>query len=213
MKTFAGLAGGLAIAAAGAVAASADTRSVAAHDFSRIDAANGVTVEIVYGEEEGVVVDGPAAQLDNVIVRVSDGALRLRPRRGGWFRGPNLKDVVVHVSARALDGLEVANGAVVTLSGAPGDADLSLEASNGGVIRADGECGRVDAQAARGGVIDAKDLDCRAAEADASMGGEISVRASESANAEGKMGGAVHVYGDAEDVSLSSSMGGAARRR
>ncbi|MGD2131158.1 MAG: DUF2807 domain-containing protein [Maricaulaceae bacterium] len=184
-------------------------RTVETGDFSAVDAANGVNVEIVVGGPAGVVIDGRESQLGNVDIEVNGDTLRIRPERRPLFFGhTNVSDVTVRVSLERLDAVEAANGAAVRIADVPADSEIALAAVNGAMLEAAGLCGAVSAQAARGGMLDASALDCRAATAEASMGGMAAVRASERVVASASMGGLVDVHGDAEDADFSSSMGG-----
>jgi hypothetical protein len=196
------------LAAVVAIGASAETRTVDVDAFSRIDAANGVAVEVSFGGAPAVTIDGRSERIARIEVDVRGETLEIRPQRSGFFRSNNLNGVVVRVTAERLTGVEVANGAHAVVRDAPADATLRLTASNGGVIEIDGACDALDADASRGAVIDASDLDCRVAVAEASMGGAVDVRARESVDVSASMGGHVEFGGEAEIVRSSASMGG-----
>jgi hypothetical protein len=202
------------IALAGLVAAGAfaETRTVEVGPFTKIEAANGVAVEVAFGESPSVVIEGPAAQIERIEASVSGETLRVHPRRSRMFRGNNVSDAVVHVTVGSLSAIEVANGAHVSVEGVPFDDELALRASNGGMLEVEGDCETVVVDAHRGGMVNASELDCRAAVADATMGGMADVSARESAEASATMGGLVEVSGGADVLHSSASMGGAVSR-
>jgi hypothetical protein len=202
------------VALAGVVAAGAfaETRTVEVSAFSEIDAANGVAVEVTFGESPSVVIEGPAAQIARIEVSVGGDTLRVRPQRSRMFRGNDVSDSVVHVTVGSLSSIEVANGAQVSVEGVQFDDELALRASNGGMLEVEGGCESVVVEAHRGGMVNASDLDCRAAVADATMGGLVDVNARESVEASATMGGLVEVSGGADVLHSSASMGGAVSR-
>lgn len=195
-----------------APAAWAERRQIDVPDFSNVDASNGIHVQVEFGAAGPVTVEGPASQISKIIVDVQGDTLSIQPRSFGFFRRLRLSGIVVHVPVEALDGVEAVNGAQVEVQDAPSTADLSLVADNGGRVTAHGACDVVTAQSSRGGQVKAQDLDCREAHADAEMGGSIEISARESVVAEARMGGAIQIYGGAESVAASESMGGRIRR-
>lgn len=199
-------------AATMAPAAWAERRQIDVPDFSNVDAANGIHVQVEFGAAGPVTVEGPASQISKIIVDVQGDTLSIRPQSFGIFRRLRLSGIVVHVPVEALDGVEAVNGAQVEIQDAPSTADLSLVANNGGRVTAHGACDVVTAQSSRGAQVDAQDLDCREAHADAEMGGSIEIRSREAVVAEARMGGSVVIYGEAESVVSTSSMGGRVNR-
>jgi hypothetical protein len=201
-----------ALAALVAASAAAETREVAVDAFTEIDAANGVRVEVVFGESPAVVIDGPRSQVERVEVDVRGDTLRIRSRSTGFFRSGDVSDAVVRVTTSTLSGVEAANGAFVQVAAVPADAALELRAVNGAVLELDGECASLDVEAHRGAVVDAGDLDCGTVHAEASMGGLVDVRAREAVTANASMGGHVEFWGPAEQIRSTASMGGLVER-
>jgi hypothetical protein len=196
------------LAAVFATGAAAETRDVDVGAFTALDAANGVAVEITLGEAPAVVIEGPEDEIDRIDVTVDGDTLRVRPERSGWFNRNNLEDTTVRVSAETLTSVHAANGARVTLEAVAADAEIEIAVANGGLLTAKGACRALEAEAHRGGVLDASELDCQEATVEASMGGVTTVRASQSLDAHASMGGVVQTLGDPASFSSSASMGG-----
>jgi len=198
---------GIALSVGLAAAAFSQTQTVAVSAFDAIEASNGIHVVVTVGEPHAVVIEGPAGEASQVYVHVNRGRLIVRPRLRRPHRGSDLSGSVVHVTAPELASIEVENGAELTATGVSASY-IELEATNGGVLRIDGTCGRADVVARRGGIIEAGDLVCREVKARASMGGEMEVNAEESLDAGAGMGGVIEARGAPRHVERSSSFGG-----
>jgi len=193
----------VALAAPIAVHAAADTR---AHSgFTAVGASGRYQVEVVQGAAYGVTVEGPDAA--RITTQVDAGTLRIQPANRPWFGAEPAYDVVVRVTAPAITELSVARGgqmrATLTQSAA-----LDLSAAMGAALNVSGACGELEASAAMGAQIDARDLACRTVDASASMGGDMRVHATEAVDASASMGGTIRVTGAPAQRETSASMGG-----
>ena len=196
MKYAAAFAAALALPAA----ALAETRTYEVDSFDAIEASNGVRVEVVAGgDRRSVTAEGPSEDLDQLYIHVKRGRLVVRPTVGNLNRDTDFFDVTVHVAAPDLTDIEVENGAELTVSGLV-DARIELEATNGGLLTAEGGCLYAELVARRGGELDADDLDCARIKARASLGGEINARARDEADLGASWGATIDVEGTPERV-------------
>jgi len=90
-----------------APAAWADNREIDVANFSSIDVANGVHVQVEFGAAGPVNVEGPASQISKIDADVDGDTLRIRPQRVGFFRRLRLGAIVVHVPVASLDAVEI----------------------------------------------------------------------------------------------------------
>jgi hypothetical protein len=188
-------------------AASAETRNLTG--FTEVSAADRIRVEVAVGTGYRVEVTG--AEADRVSTRIDGDRLVIRRTNRPFWGGTPPIDATVRVTMPAVEGLASSRGAELAATGI--DArELSLAASMGGELRAQGSCSTLDAAASMGGVIRAEALHCRDADVSASMGGEARIYASNRFDVAASMGGAVNVAGDGEGGDIALSMGGSLDR-
>ncbi|MGE0044616.1 MAG: head GIN domain-containing protein [Hyphomonadaceae bacterium] len=195
-----------AIVLAAAAPASAEVRTVNAAPFTAIDASGPYRVNFLPGETHSVRLEGTQRNLDRTRVDVRNGVLRIS-QRCNFFCNSIGTLATINVTAPALSRAEASMGVDVRASGIAAER-FTAEASMGGELRLEGECGDLRAEASMGGMLEATGLRCRTASADASMGGSVEISASQSVNAEASMGGEVEVAGGPQQRTTASTMGG-----
>lgn len=195
-------------------------------DFSRVDAATSVTIELIQssntkaevwideGEEEDFVLE----QLGS---RVS---IKWKDRAKIW-RGSNYKrKATVKLYYKSLDAIEVSAGARVYGTDRIKADDFDLEASSGGGVEIDIKARSIDAdissggwvelegsseklrvEASSGGSFRASKCEVKDVRANASSGGNAKVWATKSISAKASSGGNVKYRGNPSNKDISSS--------
>jgi hypothetical protein len=188
-------------------AAGAEVRNLSG--FTSVSAADRIRVEVAVGDAFRVEVTGSEA--DKVSTRIDGDRLVIRRTNRPLWGGTPPIDATVRVAMPAVEGLASSRGAELSATGIEAST-LSLAASMGGELRAEGACATLEAAASMGGVIRAEGLLCRDADVSASMGGEARIYASNRFDVAASMGGAVNVAGDGEGGDIALSMGGSLDR-
>ena len=219
----------LALSAAMALPALAETRTYDVGNFEGIDVSSGIEVIYETGTSKSVIVENKDGDFSDIIVETKSGKLVLkRPRKMGWGRRRAPYTVTVGVSSLnsieassgssvSGDGLsgprasvEVSSGAEVEIRGIDAETVIA-EASSGASMEIAGTCTTIDADASSGANLDAGDLICARLVADVSSGASIDAHASQSVRADASSGGSVKAFGGASDVSVEKSSGGSVR--
>lgn len=88
-------------------------------------------VDIRVGGAPAVRAEGPREALDELDVRVENGALRIGTRRDGWFRtSRGMGEVTVHVTVPALEGASISGSGDIRIDRAEADSfDASISGS------------------------------------------------------------------------------------
>lgn len=213
-------------------AALAETRSFDLSAFDEIHVSSGIKAEIVVGGDQSVLVEAESEDdFDELEISVRNGKLLIGLDRGFFTglrdlfsRGP---DFTAFVTVPALSELDASSGAEVQAKGMSGqfltiDAssgasitvdelsgeDISASASSGASLDVSGTCDRLGAEASSGGNLDLARLECKDVRVGASSGGQASVFASVSINADASSGGNVEVTGGPDDIEIDVSSGG-----
>ncbi|TGX54700.1 DUF2807 domain-containing protein [Sphingomonas gei] len=165
------------------------TRSFAASGFTKVDLRGPDDVDVKTGTNFAVTAEGDSKVLDQLDIRVVDGALRVARKDGNWVgndRGARVHVVMPKLGAATLGGsgdltIDRAEGdfhAAAAGSGnltiadlRAGSADLSLAGS--GDLTVAGSASKLSVSVAGSGDIDAKRL--TAASADISIAGSGNV--------------------------------------
>ncbi len=209
--------------------ASAEPRAVTG--FDNVNASGRFRVEIAIGPAHSVNVEGPDAA--RIVTRRDGDTLKIEPRRRPWFGGEPRFDALVRVTLPRLEGVAAARGANVSAI-AGGDCSefdavaamganlvvrelycgrVDASAAMGGVIELIGGCRTLDVAAAMGGTVNAEALRCDTVDASAAMGGEIKAFAETSYDASAAMGGDIDVSGGGRAIDRSTALGGSVRER
>lgn len=220
------------VAAAPAIAAE---RSFDVSGFTEVAAGSGLDVEIVQGDSFMVVAEGAPRDLRRLEIDKRGDRLVIEQEARGLRRFSPLMmaladKVVVRVTLPELAAVSASAGSDVSAEGSASDsfvaqarsgADLSLrrvdaevvtlEASSGAGLEAEGRCGALGAEASSGADLDARGLACESANALASSGADVEITA-ETARAEAQSGAGVEIWG-AQTVEAEESSGGDVRLR
>jgi Putative auto-transporter adhesin, head GIN domain len=178
--------------------------------ISAVDLSGRFRAEIVRGDQAGATLVGSSVDLDRLGVRMTNGTLKVW-EKCTVFCGKRDLDVVVRIVSPQISAIEASKGVEVTATNVGAD-DISVDVAMGGTLRISGTCNTLSADVAMGGALSASDLSCRRVVVDAAMGGAASVRASESAVSEARMGGAVTIHGNPPQLDASGAMGGTTSR-
>lgn len=212
----------------------ADEARYALDGFTEVAAGAGLEVEIVQGDGS-VVAEGSSRGLKRLEIDTRGTRLVIGRKARGLDRfSPLMRalsdDVVVYVTLPELVAVAASAGSEVSATGssdggfsaqASSGADLTLAgidaevvtltASSGAALEAEGRCGALGVQASSGADLDAGDLGCDSARAQASSGGRIALTATQ-VRAEASSGADVDVWG-AESLEAEESSGGDVDRR
>lgn len=112
----------------------------------------------------------------------------------------------VTVTAPTYEEITASAGVQVTGEGLK-LANLKLDTSAGVSAKLTGECTALEASAAAGASINARDLKCTSAELSASAGAKIEAFASEKAEAKAAAGAIIDIYGAPPNISQDASIG------
>ena len=223
------LATGVTLALAGA-AVSQDMQRYDIADFSEIDVAAGITVNIEAGGDFEVLAQSKRRNgLSRLDVDLDGDVLVIR-RKASWsglsfFRDP--PDITVTVTLPELSAVvassgstavatvtptqsfvaQASSGSSITVNGLE-SSDVDLQTSSGSHLRISGSCEVLDAKASSGSTLIASELACVAVEADASSGASIGVNATQMIDAEASSGASVRVDGSASQREERESSGG-----
>lgn len=187
----------------------AEARTIPVDEISTIEARDGVRIELVEGAAQ-ISLEGPSDMLDRVDVQVRNGVVKVAPRRSLGVFGEAPQGVVVRIAAPALSHLTLANGALLEGRGLA-LGDVRAEVANGAILSLSGSCGAGVFDAQRGGVVRAEGLACKNVTALASMGGVVRLHAKIAASAKASFGGLIEIAGDPERRVLEMSFGGVVR--
>lgn len=208
------LAAALALSAATAAPALAETRTWDLAGFTEVEATAGVEVIVEVGRDFSIALEASrSADLETALVEMRGDRLVLGRRRGG--NGINIGRAPVFVYTVTLPSLEAARstaGSEMDISGIAGGA-IALSAAAGSDLVARGSCDTLEADASSGADIEAFELTCRDVEADASSGADIEVMATERIRARASSGADVLVRGNPERRDTRDSSGGNVRFR
>ena len=184
----------------------AETRPLSG--FTKISASAGTRVEVGFGSNFLVDVEGRDAA--RIVTRVSNGTLVVEPVRGWSWRGP--RNAIVRVTMPMVEALDASSGAHIEATGVPGGA-LSLDASSGAALDVAGACSSFNADASSGADIDAEALRCETGSVSVSSGASAHVYATGRLDVDASSGGDVVAFGNPGIGDIELSSGGSLRRR
>lgn len=218
------------LAVAGSVGARADeVRTFDMKGFDAVSVSSGISVEILIGPQQLVEVEFDSkSALDRLKLNVRDNVLFVS-RKSGFldFLSFGNRDLEVLISLPQLNSVSASSGSDVQVSGnysavlvakSSSGANLSLEeisarnvtlnASSGANIDAEGTCETLTAASSSGADINANDLECSDAIAKASSGADLDIFASDSITAHVSSGADIKVSGNPHTRDVNQSSGG-----
>jgi Putative auto-transporter adhesin, head GIN domain len=204
-----------ALAAAVAVHAADRSETRAAAGFNAIGLAAPVTVDVVQGDAEGLVVEGDGAALAELETVVEGGTLKIRTRSRKDV--PGMSKVRVHVSAKAIEALNIAGSGDITAAtlraptlkvAVSGSGDVRIDAldsttltvsvAGSGDVLVGGKADTLTTSIAGSGDVKAGKLAARTAKVSISGSGDVTVWAREQLSVSVVGSGDVRFYGDPE---------------
>ncbi len=198
------------------------TRSL--QPFKRVSASGGVTVEIVQGNTQQVVVEADDNIMEDVETIVDNGQLRISMEDGINYSDMHVKVFITtqeltEISGSASADITVVNvlqsSSKIELEASSGSSIKALvdapqataEASSGAEIDVTGKTKTLKVKASSGASVDAFELLSEDTYADASSGGTVNTHASVKLDAKASSGGSVSYRGPATTVAKESSGG------
>lgn len=139
------------------------SRSYAATEFTAVDLRGSDDVDVKTGSTFSVTADGDPKALDQLDIRVYDGALRIGRKKQDGASWSSDKGARVHVVLPKLTGASTSGSGNLDLAGVQGDS-FELSIAGSGDIKAAGAVGKLEASIAGSGGIDAKGLTATSAE-------------------------------------------------
>lgn len=191
-----------------------------------IDARNGVTVNVIPGDEISVSAHARSGDVDQVVIRKFGSWLAIN-RSTRWFIFPfgRTDDIVVTVTLPELRNIKAFDTATATADGFAGDSlraeaieggsvivsDIDVEdaivvASEGGTVTISGTCGTIEAEAMFRATITADELVCTDAAATARSGAALSLQATSRASTAAMGGGTINLIGNPQIVDYLPGM-------
>lgn len=198
--------------------------------FNGIKVSTGITLYLMQGEENKVVVKADGSVIENVITETKDGTLRIYLSGRRIFRLNSSPEVYVTFSW--INAIDASSGSEVigqntfmvdklTLENSSGSTshfevecrDLEMHASSGSTIRLSGSALNLIAKSSSGSTIKSQELKVVNASLEASSGATIHVGVSGELEAAASSGGSITYYGEAIPKLLRQSSGGDIRKR
>jgi len=172
-------------------------------DFDKITVVGVYNMDVKVGESGySIHTSGEERYMSNMNVYVEDGTLYLETNEEGKHRswkGKNNKGIDISITLPSLAGLEITGIGNGEIEGIDSDA-FTIEVAGLGAMELSGRCGKLDADYAGMGDLDARDLKCEDVTIDMSGMGSASVFASESVDADMSGMGSIDVYGKPKKV-------------
>lgn len=194
--------------------------------ITSIDARNGVTVNVVPGDEVTVTATARKGDVDQLIIRKFGPWLAIN-RNTRWLIWPygRTDEIAVTVTLPDLRNIKAFGTAVATADGFAGESlraealqggtvtvteidvvDVILNATDGGALTVSGACETVIADAVVGATVAAGDLLCANAAATTRRGATLTVGATTLVSVDDSAGGTIEVVGSPEVVEFLPGM-------
>ncbi len=191
-----------------------------------IDVRNGVTVNVVPGDEVSVVAEAISGDVDKLIIRKFGPWLAIN-RNTRWFIFPygRSDEIEVTITLPELRNIKAFDTASATARGFDGDTlraealqggrvdvsevdvpDVTLYATEGGVLTVSGACETVVVEAVVNAEIGAGTLVCANAAATTRSGGTVTATATQLASQDNRRGGTIRIDGSPEIVEYLPGM-------
>ncbi len=198
------------------------TRSL--QPFTSVSASGGISVEIVQGSTQQVVVEADDNVIEDVETIVDNGQLRISMEDGInysdmhvkiFITSPELTRIAGSASADITVGDVLQSNRKIELDASSGSSikaeldapEATAEASSGAEIDVTGKTKTFEVKASSGASVDAFELLSEDTFADASSGGTVNAHASVKLNAKASSGGNVSYRGPASTIAKETSGG------
>lgn len=173
--------------------------------FTAVAVTGQYRAEVVHGMGYAVEVTGPDA--GSIRTEIDGGTLKIESTLRSWWGGQRRANALVRVTMPGVEAISASRGAEVNALDL-NSGDLSLSASMGAQLSAQGMCEALRASVSMGASLNAGQIACQRVNVSASMGAEARVQATENVDASASMGASVRVTGDPSQRSTNASMGG-----
>ncbi|MEL6570342.1 MAG: DUF2807 domain-containing protein [Pseudomonadota bacterium] len=191
-----------------------------------IDARNGVTVNVVQGDEVSIVAEAISGDVEQLIVRKFGPWLAIN-RSTRWFIFPygRRDEIEVTVTLPSLRNIKAFASASATARGFAGEtlraealqggrvdvadidiADVTLYATESGLLTVSGNCETIVVEAIINAEVSAGDLACANAAATTRSGGTVAATATKLASQDDSRGGTIRIEGSPEFVDYLPGM-------
>lgn len=202
-----------------------DERDVA--PFSRLKVSHALTVNVVYGEEQSVVVKADDSIVDKIMTEVHDGVLRVYVE-DSWFKKlfkNKYHKVIVDVVVPELTAVDASGASDVKASGfknenftvkASGASNVvldnivvsgvtSFDASGASHLKANGECEKIIIRASGASDVSSRYFEASIADVSASGASDVDVTAHEEIRVDCSGASDVDYYGHPKIVDVNTS--------
>lgn len=109
-----------------------ETRAVSG--FHALANSGSIQVEVRFGNDESVRLEGNEAAIRQIETVVEKGTLKIRFKKQAWTRGSNWGKVTAYVTAKQLDGLSQSGSGHITVIGKVRGNELNASVSGSGRI-------------------------------------------------------------------------------
>lgn len=195
-------------------------------DFNRLSVFDRISVELIQSNDNRVEITGKRS--GDVEVINKNGELKLRMKLDKLLKGETIEAKVYYTNLKSINA---AQGSYVSSNAPIKTRELDLNSKEGseiklsvnvdeidtrsvtgGIITLSGTARELDADLGTGGILNAKGLHADEADVDINAGGEASVYATRSVDAEVRAGGDIVIYGNPAKVEEKTTLGGSIRR-
>ncbi len=175
-------------------------------DFNEIEVIGVYNMDVQVGGDFSIETSGRQKDMDRMDVYVKNGVLVLATddEKKTWRGKKNNQGIDITITMPALNGLEITGIGNGEVNGIDSD-EFEIEVAGIGAMELNGRCGKLDADYAGMGELDARGLKCEHVTVDMSGMGSASVYASESVDADMSGMGSIDVYGDPKKVKKDKS--------
>ncbi len=190
--------------------------------FETISVFDRISVELIPSDENKVVISG--SREEDVELINKNGNLKIRMKLKKLLDG---EEIQAQVYYKKISSIDVSEGSFVTsdviikqsfldINTKEGSEvrlkldidDLKLRAVTGAIIKVTGTAQKLNINVGTGGIVDAEKLESLDAMVKITTGGEISVRSSNSVDANIRAGGSITIFGNPEHISKKTTLGG-----
>lgn len=170
--------------------------------FDQIEVVGVYNMDVQVGGDFSIETSGRTKDMEKMEVYVKNGTLVLatdeNKKRKGW-RGNNNRGIDITITMPSLNGLEITGVGNGEVSGIESD-NFTIEVAGIGAMELNGRCGKLNADYAGMGELDARGLKCETVTVDMSGMGSASVYASDSVDADMSGMGSIDIYGNPKKV-------------
>jgi hypothetical protein len=192
-------------------ALAAETRGYDLSGFDSVTSSAGVVVEVEVGSDYSVTLE-TEGKADEAKVELNGDTLLLGRERTRGIRLGGRDTLRFTVTMPSFEEGAASSGSVLEIEGISG-GNVSLRASSGANLMAEGRCDRLSVGVSSGSSLKAAGLICSRAEAEASSGGTAELHATEQVRARASSGGSIRVAGSPGKRDTKTSSGGSVQIR